>query len=325
MTNDPRLRMIEANGIHMRIAEAGEGPVVLLIHGWPHLWYSWRHQLPALADAGYRAIAPDMRGFGGTDAPPDVESYRMDVVVDDLVGLLDAIGEPRATLVGHDMGAAVSWIAALLKPERFSGVLGMSDVHSGYKGEPFLDRVRKAVGDSFVHLLYHNEPGGVAEAEYDANPRALLEQLLVSPDAPRAKPTITDPKRSAGGWIGRMGAPLERPAWLSEADLDYYVAEFTRSGFRGGVNYYRNIDHRWQLLRDIDDVIRIPSAFVSGALDHHGSDQARLQEVMMRVMSDLRFVRLIPNVGHDVNQQAPEAVNQALLEFLSMLRESDRT
>lgn len=316
------VRMIETNGIRMRIAEAGEGPVVLLIHGWPESWYSWRHQLPALANAGFRAIAPDMRGYGGTDAPDSDGAYRFDIVADDIAGILDAVEEEAGTLVAHDMGAVVSWTAALLKPERFNGVMGISNPYRPIGERPFFEDVEPVVGDRFFYMLYHNEPGGIAEAEYDSNPRGLLERLYTSRDTPRAEPTITDPKRSAGGWIGRMGAPLERPAWLTEQDLDYYVAEFTRAGFRGGLNYYRNLDSYWHLVRTLDRVIKIPSAFVCGADDTNGSDKAHLEEVMTPLMSDLRFVKLFPDIGHWVQQEAPEETNQAILEFLAMIHTS---
>jgi pimeloyl-ACP methyl ester carboxylesterase len=316
---DATLRMIETNGINMRIAEAGEGPVVLLVHGWPESWYSWRHQLRALADAGFRAIAPDMRGYGATDAPDEEEAYRVDVVTDDLTGILDAVGEQTATLVAHDMGAVVGWTAALLRPERFNGVMGFSNPYRPIGKKPLFEDIAPRVGDMFFYMAYHNEPGGIAEAEYDSRPRELLERLYASPDTPRAEPTITDPKRNAGGWIGRMGAPLERPAWLTEEDLDYYVAEFTRAGFRGGLNYYRNLDRYWHVMRTLDPIIKIPSAFVCGTEDTNGADQARLEEIMTPLMSDLRFVKLFPGIGHWVQQEAPEQTNRAIIEFLSML------
>lgn len=314
-------RMIETNGIKMRLAEAGSGPVVLLIHGWPESWYSWRHQLTALADAGYHAIAPDMRGYGDTDAPASDEAYRIDILANDVVGILDAIGEDKATLVGHDWGAMVVWHTALAHAERFNGVVGMSVPYRKPASASPLDMMKKANGDNFFYILYHNEEGGVAEAEYDSNPKGLLEMLYSSLDVQRGEPTITDPKRSAGGWIGRMGVPEELPEWLASDDLDYYVEEFTRAGFRGGVNYYRNFERNWEYTKDMDPVITIPSAFIAGASDMviAGADKAALVKTMSPVLADMREVTVIPGIGHWVQQEAPEESNKAILAFLKYI------
>ncbi|MFT5929340.1 MAG: pimeloyl-ACP methyl ester carboxylesterase, partial [Candidatus Azotimanducaceae bacterium] len=267
MSTEPTSRMIETNGIQMRVFEAGTGPAVLLIHGWPESWYSWRHQITYLAEAGYRVIAPDMRGYGDTDSPEQADQYRIDIIVDDVVGILDTLDIDKSTIVGHDWGAMVVWHAALLKPERFNGVLAMSVPYAGPSKEAPLGAWNAAFGDNFFYILYHNEAEGVAEAEYNANTRAFIEMLYTSPDTPRADPTIKDPLRAAGGWVGRMGAPLERPEWLTAEDINYYVREFERAGFRGGVNYYRNFDRNWHYMQSRDPVIEIPCAFLSGAAD----------------------------------------------------------
>ncbi len=311
-------RMIDTNGIKMRLAESGSGPVVLLIHGWPESWYSWRHQLTALADAGYHAVAPDMRGYGDTDAPASDEEYRIDILANDVVGILDAIGEQKATLVGHDWGAMVVWHAALAHADRFNGVVGMSVPYRKPAPTSPLEMMKKANGDNFFYILYHNEEGGVAEAEYDSNPKGLLEMLYSSLDVQRGEPTIIDPKRSAGGWLGRLGVPKELPHWLTHHDLDYYVNEFTRAGFRGGVNYYRNFERNWEYTKDMDPVITIPSAFIAGASDMviGGADKAGLVEAMSPVLADMREVTVIPGMGHWGQQEAPEETNKAILAFL---------
>ncbi|MEM7220823.1 MAG: alpha/beta hydrolase [Pseudomonadota bacterium] len=312
---------VSSNGLKMRVAEAGSGPLVILAHGWPESWYSWRHQLTALADAGYHAIAPDMRGYGDTDAPPDVADYRVDHLAADLVGLADHFGAARPTLVGHDWGANAVWHAALLHPQRFNGVVGLS-VPYWPRGETSLTTLFKAMhGDNFFYILYHNEPGGVAEAEYDSRPRDLIERMYTSPDTPRDEPLITDPLRSAGGFVDRIGAPKELAAWLTAEDVDYYVGEFERAGFRGGVNYYRNFDANWSLMADVDPIQKIPAAFIAGSEDMviNGADQAALQAGMSAVIPDLRGVTVIPDVGHWVQQEAPEATNAAIIEFLRSL------
>jgi len=319
--NNPEFSVIESNGIKMRVAEAGSGPAVLLVHGWPESWYSWRHQIQGLADSGYRVIAPDMRGYGGTDSPASPSEYRVDTLVEDLVGLLDVMGEKQAALVGHDWGSMVVWNAALLYPARFTGVMGMSVPYGGVGGEAPTAGWRKAMGDQFFYILYHNEEGGIAEKEYDRDPRAFLSMLYASPDTPRHPPLITDTRRSAGGWIGRIGQPITRPDWLTSEDLDYYVAEFTRSGFRGGINYYRNFDANWQLMKDKDPVISIPSAFLSGADDQviQGANEESLRALMDPVMSDLREITLLPKMGHWVQQEDPVGTNQGIIRFLKGL------
>lgn len=316
--NDIKFSHIQTNGISMRLAEAGEGPLVLLIHGWPESWYSWRHQLSALAEQGYHAVAPDMRGYGDSSAPADPAEYRIDKLAADVVGIVDHFAESKATIIGHDWGSMVVWHAALFHPDRFNGVIGMSVPYGGRAKVSPLDSFRAAMGDNFFYILYHNETGGVAEAEYDSDPRGVLSRLYASPDTPRSPAVVTDPKRAAGGWIDRLGAPLEQPNWLAEADLDYYVSEFTRSGFRGGVNYYRNFDTNWDLTEDLDPVIQIPSAFISGAADVviGGASQEALISMMKPVMTDLREVTLVPKMGHWVQQEAPAATNVAILGFL---------
>lgn len=318
-----RLTHITTNGIGLRVAQAGHsGPLVLLVHGWPECWYSWRHQLLALADAGYRAVAPDMRGYGGSDAPAAVEDYDIATVCADLIGLLDALGEQSAALIGHDWGAIIAWQAALLHPQRFNSLVAMSVPYGGRPSRSPMALWREQYADNFYYILYHNEPDGVAEAEYDADPRGLLSRLLLSPDSPRQPKQITDPKASAGGWIGRLGAPQGLPNWLSQTDLDYLVAEFERSGFAGGINYYRNFDRNWQLTEHLSRAtIKVPTLFIAGSDDMviAHTTAARLEAAMAKVAEDFRGVALLPGIGHWLQQEAPQAVNTLLLDFLAEL------
>ena len=313
---------VESNGIRMRVASMGEGPVVLLAHGWPESWYSWRHQIRALADAGYRALAPDMRGYGGTDAPEEVSSYNQVNLAADMVGILDALGIEQATMVGHDWGSPVAAHTVLLYPERFNGLVLMSVPHRGRGASPPMEAMRARTGDNFFYMLYHNEPGGVAEAEYDADPREFLRRIYQSPDSPREPPEVTDPKRSAGGWMPRIGRPLGLPDWLTEADLDYYAGQFETAGFRGGVNYYRNFDLSWELTADLAGVpVPVPTLFIAGEADMviGGATKAQLQAMMAESVPQLTDVVLLPGIGHWVQQEAPDATNQAMLEFLEAL------
>ena len=314
-----RFRMIETNGINMRIAEMGTGPLVLLAHGWPESWYSWRYQITVLANAGYRVVAPDMRGYGETDAPKEVDDYDIVHLAGDMVGVLDALGEDTAILVGHDWGALVAWYSVLLHPNRFTALIAMSVPYGGRSTESPLTYWKNKYGDKFFYILYHNEPGGVAEAEYDSDPRRLLSRLYLSPKSPREKPTITDRSRSAGGWIGRLGAPKGLPDWLTADDLDYIVSQFENAGFRGGVNYYRNFHRNWEITENLKGVkVEIPTLFIAGEKDIviAGATAEALIKSMNRVVEDLRDVVLIPEIGHWVQQEAPEQTNVAVLEFL---------
>lgn len=316
-------RFIETNGIRMHIAEMGDdGPLVLLAHGWPESWYSWRHQIPALANAGYRVVVPEMRGYGKTDAPASIEDYDIVHLAADMVGVLDALGEEKATIVGHDWGAVVAANSVLLHPERFSSLVLMSVPHRPRGATSPMAAMTAQVGDDFFYILYHNEPGGVAEAEYDGNPRGLLSRLYLSPGSPREAPEVTDPKRSAGGWIPRLGAATGLPDWLTQADLDYYVAQFESTGFRGGVNYYRNFQRNWEITEHLADAkIEVPTLFIAGEKDVviRGATAPMLTGMMAEVVSDLRDVVLVPEIGHWIQQEDPVATNAALLGFLKSL------
>ncbi|MEE9132945.1 MAG: alpha/beta hydrolase [Gemmatimonadota bacterium] len=312
------LSYVRVNGIRVRIAEQGKGPLVLMIHGFPESWYSWRHQLRALAAAGYRAVAPDMRGYGGTDAPAEVEAYDILDLCGDVTGLLDALGEEKAVLVGHDWGAVVAWYCALLEPARFTALVAMSVPWGPRADGPPLPRLRRLYGENFFYMLYFQEPG-VAEAELDADPRGLLSRFFTAPDTPREPPRITDPRANAGGLIGRLGAPRELPPWLSQEDLDYYVAEFTRSGFRGGLNYYRNLDRNWELTPQLEGArITVPTLFIAGERDPviGGRDKAGLERPMRLVAPDLRGVKLIAGAGHWIQQERADEINGLLIQFL---------
>ena len=309
---------VDSNGIRMRVADMGEGPVLLFAHGWPESWYSWRHQLTGLAAAGFRVLAPDMRGYGETDAPAPVEDYNAVNLAADMVGILDALGVGQATMVGHDWGAPVATQTVLNYPERFNALILMSVPYGGRGPANPMEGMRAQVGDNFFYMLYHNEPGGVAEAEYDGDPRGLLSRLYQSPDSPREAPEVTDPKRAAGGWIPRIGAPKGLPDWLSEADLDYYVSQFENAGFRGGVNYYRNIGHNWELTENLNQIVGVPTLFIAGEQDQviGGATKEALEGMMQNTIPDLRDVVLIPGIGHWVQQEAPEQTNAAIVKFL---------
>lgn len=317
-TKDIGLRMIESRGLPMRIADLGDGPLVLLLHGWPESWYSWRHQILALADAGYRVVAPDMPGYGETGKLKTIQDYNILNLADYVVGILDALGEDRAVLVGHDWGAAVAWSTVQLYPERFNALITMSVPFWGHPPVPPMEIFRKRFGDRFFYQLYFQEPG-VAEAEFDQDPRGILSRLLTSPDTFRQKPAVEDEHKDAGGWIPRLGAPDSLPDWLTQEDLDYYVSEFSRAGFAGGINYYRNIDRNWELMAPhARDEIKLPVLFIAGDKDMvvGGASREVLLENMSKQVTGLRDVLLFPGIGHWVQQEAAQQTNAAMLRFL---------
>lgn len=320
-----RHRTIETNGIRMHLAEAGEGPVVLLCHGFPELWYSWRHQLPALAAAGFRVVAPDMRGYGRTDAPEPIEAYSMLHLVGDMIGVLDAIGAADATIVGHDWGSMVAWSAALMRPDRFRAVVGMSVPFTPRPPAPTTRLLKAIAGDRFMYMLYFQEPGK-AERELDADPRRTLRMLLYSASGsvPADHAWNFDLPKTADFLTG-MVDPERLPAWLSEEDLAVYASEFARTGFRGGLNWYRNLDRNWELGAPWHGAkVLVPAAFIGGLRDvvvtgPGGAGEGRMVKAMPTFVPDLRAKVLLPGVGHWNQQEAPAETNAALLAFLKGL------
>ena len=220
-------RTVETNGIHMHLAEQGEGPLVLLCHGFPESWYSWRHQLPALAEAGFRAVAPDMRGYGQTDRPDAIDQYTLLHSIGDMVGLLDVLGAERAVIAGHDWGAPLAWAAAVLRPDRFRGVIALSGPF-GPRGSSRPTTVMPQSGDTIFYQLYFQRPG-VAEAEFERNVRLTIRSILcsISGDAPRLVGSVVD-RNAVGmvhreaGFLAQMVNPDALPSWLSEADVEFY-------------------------------------------------------------------------------------------------------
>ncbi|MBK8839824.1 MAG: alpha/beta hydrolase [Hyphomonadaceae bacterium] len=317
-------RTIDSNGVKLRVAEMGKGPLVILVHGFPESWYSWRHQIPALAAAGYHVVAPDMRGYGKSDKPGPVEDYDIKHLTGDLVAIVDAMGEKTATLVGHDWGAVVSWNAMLLHPDRFNGYAAMSVPYRGRNPNVRpMDATRARYGENFWYTVYFQEPG-VAEKEFDAQPYEFLSRiyLLYEGQTPVEAPEITDPRRSAGGgigWIPRMGKMKQLPPWLTQKDLDYYVSEFKESGFRGGINYYRNSNRNWEITPQLTGAtVNQPVIFIAGQTDLviAGQTAESLTAAMKPIVKDLRSVTVIPGAGHWIQQEKWQQVNGMLIDFL---------
>jgi pimeloyl-ACP methyl ester carboxylesterase len=313
-------REVETNGIRMHIAEQGAGPLVLLCHGFPESWHSWRHQLAALAAAGYHAVAPDMRGYGRTDRPEEIERYTQLHHVGDMVGLLDALGEERAVIAGHDWGAPVAWNAALLRPDRFRGVIALSVPYAPRGGVPPTTLLRQAAGDGFMYMLYFQTPG-VAEAELERDVRATLRRVFFSGsgDAPRQEGWRAFAARRSTFLEGLIDPP-SLPAWLGEADLDFYVGEFERTGFRGGLNWYRNLDRSWELLAPWQHApVTVPALFIAGDRDLVLEMRRAPLDRMREVVPDLQKLVLLPGCGHWTQQERPAEVSAEMLAFLAAL------
>ncbi len=311
-----RSRTVSTNGVDLHVAEAGgDGPVVLLAHGFPELAYSWRHQLPALAEAGYHAVAPDQRGYGRSSRPEAIEDYDIHHLVGDLVGLLDDLGAEQAVVVGHDWGSMVASHLVLLHPERVRGLVNVSVPHLSRGGMAPIAAIRNAIGDNFFYMLYFQDPG-VADAELGADPARTMRRLLAAaplrPDAPPDPALFANDGR---GFVDRIPEPDGLPDWLSAAELDRYVEEFRRTGFTGGLNWYRNLDRNWETTPGLAGAtVRAPSLFVGGSVDPVllMSPPAAAHPAL----SDHRGDVVVPGAGHWVQQEAPGAVNAALLGFL---------
>jgi len=310
----PSSRSISANGIEIFLLEQGEGPLVVLCHGWPELSYSWRHQIQALAAAGFHVAAPDMRGFGRTSAPADIAAYSIFDHVGDMVALVAALGEKQAIIVGHDWGAPVAWHAALFRPDVFSAVAGMSvPPPSRGRGRP-LDTLRES-GITNFYWQYFQTPG-VAEREFERDVDVTMRSLLGRGFSdPSASLFIEDGK----GFLGDISAIRPLPDWLSEADLSYFSEAYRKSGFRGGLNWYRNIDRNWELTAPWQGAqIHQPSLFIAGSNDSVITSLIGAKRVadMERVLPNLKQKLIIDGAGHWIQQERADEVNGALVAFL---------
>jgi pimeloyl-ACP methyl ester carboxylesterase len=307
-------RTISANGIDIFLLEQGEGPLVVLCHGWPELSYSWRHQIPALAAAGFHIVAPDMRGFGRTTAPADIDAYSIFDLVGDIVALVAALGAQQAVIVGHDWGAPVAWHAAMFRPDVFKAVAGLS-VPPPFRGRGRpLDTLRES-GITNFYWQYFQAPG-VAERELERDAGLTMRTVLGRGFSdPSASLFIEEGK----GFLGHPRADLPLPDWLSEADLAYFTKAYKASGFRGGLNWYRNIDRNWELTAPWQGAqIHQPSLFIAGSKDSviTGLIGAKRVAEMERVLPNLRQKLIIEGAGHWIQQERADEVNAALIGFL---------
>ena len=312
-------RMIETNGVRLHVAEQGEGPLIILCHGFPECWYSWRHQLRALANAGFHAVAPDLRGYGQSDRPNDVEKYTILDDIGDIVGLVDALGAKQAVIAGHDIGAAIAWQAALLRPDRFTGVIAL--------GPPFRPRafgggsappttLMPQNENAVFYQLYFQTPE--AEAALGRDIRRLFRSQFFSLSGDR-------PPSAGGGFpagmVPRKGAlltdPASLPPWINETDIDVYVAEFTRSGFRGPLNWWRNIDRSWELMAAFDGAaVTVPALYIVGDRDMLVAVFQQAIAKQSTLVPKLRPAMMLAGCGHWTQQERAPEVSAAIIDFL---------
>ncbi|MDT5155593.1 MAG: hypothetical protein QOI01_7326 [Mycobacterium sp.] len=314
------VRFVHTNGVTLRLTEAGErgAPVVVLAHGFPELAYSWRHQIPALVAAGYHVLAPDQRGYGGSSRPPAIEDYDIVKLTGDIVGLLDDVGAESAVIVGHDWGSIVATNFPLLHPDRVSACVALSVPPVPRPPSPPTELWRSAFGENFFYILYFQEPGP-ADAELGADPARTMRRLMGgirSADGTNVFLQMATP--GPEGFIERLPEPDGRPEWITQDEVDHYVAEFTEGGFTGPLNWYRNFDRNWELTEATPSpTIDVPTLFIGGTEDPAlaMTPRDRVRDVVSGPYQEV----LIEGAGHWLQQERPAEVNAALVEFIDGL------
>lgn len=318
----PEMRTIDTGEVALRCAVEGEGPLVIMVHGFPESWYSWRHQIGPVADAGFTACAVDVRGYRGSDKPQPVEAYAMERIVGDLIGLRKAMSpDAPAVLVGHDWGAPIVWNSALTHPEHFGAVAGMSVPFSGVPQRPFTEVFREHFTSQgrFFYQEYFQEPG-VAEAEAEADPRDFVQRMMYS---------ISGDVPPGDYWDKPLGATFleglpdpEPVAWLTEDDLDFYEAEFTASGFRGPLNRYRNHEADYEWLQNwAGKRIEQPALFIGGTRDPATFLFGAIEDpvALVKMFAPRAEGHILDGVGHWTQQERPDEVNAVLIDWLKRL------
>jgi len=311
---------VEANGIRHHFVEKGTGPLVLMLHGFPETSHTWRHQIDAVAAAGYRAVAPDVRGYGETDAPRDVKDYLLRTLVDDATAIVRALGEKQAVVVGHDWGASIAWECARTHPESFRAVVAMSVPLPMRPPAPPTAIFAKRFPGSFFYMLYFQEADR-PEKELEADPRRTLRLIYQAASGEAATPGQGFAFKPPGaGLLEGMADTPVLPPWLTEHDLDVLEAAFRRSGFRGPLNRYRAMDLDWaESEATADRPVTVPALFIAGDRDMTVILAKNSLDRMQERVPQLRRVLMIPGAGHWIGEERPREVNDALVAFLRQL------
>ena len=327
-TGSVKHRFVQVNGIKMHIAEQGEGPLVILAHGFPELWYSWRHVIPAVAAAGYHAVAPDMRGYGQTDAPPNIQDYTQLQFAGDMTGLVHALGYEQAVIAGHDWGAPVAYNSANMRPDIFRAVILLSvpfSVRTEGGVKPTVAMKNRVPPGLQFYQTYFQTPG-VAEKAFEADPKRALRMLLYSasgsiPKEHKIRYVFGVNETALDGCTD----PKQLPAWLKSEDLDYYAKEYARTGFSGGLNWYRGQDIFWQETPFlIGRKLLQPTLFVAGTDDLVVEFARPGVDNLEKSVPNLWKKVLLPGVGHWTEQEAPAEVNRLIIEFLRHVDGKDK-
>jgi pimeloyl-ACP methyl ester carboxylesterase len=315
-------RMVGTNGIRLHVAEQGQGPLVLLCHGFPECWYSWRHQLPALANAGFRAAAVDLRGYGRSERPQGAEKYTILDDIGDVVGLVDALGERQAVIAGHDIGAAIAWQAALLRPDRFRAVIALSPPFRsrafGDAGPPttLMPRTENAL---FYQLFLQN-PMAEAGLARDLRLTFRYQFYAMSGDASPSAGVAGLPPGMLPRTGGFMTDPTSLPAWITPSDIDVYVDEYTRSGFKGPLAWWRNIDRGWELMAPFTGAaVTVPALYMAGDRDFVAAVFANDIAAQSALVPKLRPPVMLQGCGHWTQQERAADVSAAMIDFLRQL------
>lgn len=294
------------------------GPLVVLLHGFPELPSCWHRQVGPLVAAGYRVVAPYLRGYGESPAPADPSAYTADLLAGDVAGVVEGCGESAAVIVGHDWGASVTWSTALLRPERVSALVALSVPFTARAQSPPIERLRALMGDNFFYMLHFQAPG-VADAELAADPGKFLLGMYAASSGTPPEGALRQLPAASGRFVDQLPVPAEVPAWLDPVLLAESVATFTRTGFTGGLNYYRAMDLSWHLLPDlVERRVTCPAGFIAGEKDLVLAFTPT-RSMAPPLVADLRMSEIVPGVGHWVQQEAPEATTAALLGFLGGL------
>ncbi len=317
-------QFIETNGIKLRVAVKGEGPLVLLIHGFPESWYSWRHQIDALAAAGFKVAAPDVRGYGGSDRPHAIEDYSMEQITADFAGLAKALSpDGTAVIVGHDWGAPLAWNTARLYPDIFRAVAGLSVPYQPPGEVVFIDVMRKLFTerDLFFYQIYFQDEG-VAEKELEADTAETIRKFYYSNSGDAPIGSWPNDKKHGDTLLHRLPEPDMPLPWLSEEDVAYYAKEFATSGFRGPLNRYRNWhrDHAYLKAHPTNPIIQQPSLFIGGTKDLVIKMMPKpVDQILASTLADVKGIHMLDGIGHWTQQEAPEEVSRLLLQWLSDL------
>jgi pimeloyl-ACP methyl ester carboxylesterase len=317
--SDINQRRVSTNGIELNIAEQGEGPLVLMLHGFPESWYSWRHQISAVAGAGFHAVAPDMRGYGKSDKPGDITTYNQVEVTRDIVGLISSLGYETAIVFGHDWGAPTAWSCALHHPDKVTAVGALSVPFSPRAATPPLDMMKEIFKNMFFYQLYFQEPG-VAEAEWETNVRVNLRKFYHIGSGAFDAGNFIAPRSPDADLLSDIKDPKTLGDWCTESDLDFYTGEFEHSGFRGPLNYYRNQNLTWSLTEGSPKKINQPALFVAGGKDGVIMLAADALKNMPSYVTNLKVNQLIPGIGHWTQQEAPDEVNSLMIDFLNSVK-----